>query len=142
MAELEFLGTGMKFPPQVSAGMGRFEMSAGAQSVKESVYLILMTQRGERWLQPEFGSQLMSYTFMDTSLTMLSMMKNDLRSVLLEQEPRISQVNVEIEDSLKNSCLIVHVQYAVAQTNTTENLVFPFYLNATQEEEDTDEAAE
>ena len=54
--------------------------------MKESVYIILMTNRGERWLDPDFGSDIMRYTFMDTSLTMLNLMASDLRTLLLEQE--------------------------------------------------------
>jgi phage baseplate assembly protein W len=129
-----FLGTGVKFPPQVDQSTGRFMLSAGADSVKESVYLILMTQRGERWLEPGFGSGLMGYTFMDTSITMLSIMANDIRSVIIEQEPRISDVHVDVEPNDKNGSLLVNIQYEISGTNTRDNMVFPFYLNAVDEE--------
>lgn len=141
MADQRFLGTGMKFPPQIDKSTGRFMLSSGAQCVKESVYLILMTNRGERWLEPGFGSQLMSYTFMDTSPTMLGMMSNDLRSMLLKQEPRISDVNINIDADTQPGCLLVGIDYTIKQTNTRENLVFPFYLNVTPQE-DSDETTE
>ena len=64
-----FLGTGMKFPPQINPATGRFAVSSEEESVKESVYLILMTQKTERFLRPEFGSDLMSYTFMDINIS-------------------------------------------------------------------------
>ncbi|MBM6924812.1 GPW/gp25 family protein [Pseudoflavonifractor phocaeensis] len=136
MDDKRFLGTGMKFPPQVDAGTGRFALSSGEQSVKESVYLILMTNRGERWLEPGFGGQLMSYTFMDTSVTMLSIMARDIQALLLEQEPRISQVDVRIDSESQPGCLIVNLDYTVTATNTRDNLVFPFYLSADREEAD------
>ena len=63
MAEEKFLGTGMKFPPQVNPTTGRFTCSSGKDSVRESVYLILMTQRSERLMRPEFGSNVMGYVF-------------------------------------------------------------------------------
>ena len=138
MESKKFLGTGIKFPPAIDLGTGRFMMSSEEQNVKESVYLILMTQRGERWLEPNFGSNLMSYTFMDTSVTMLNIMANSLRSILLEQEPRISNVDVEVDPEVKDGCLFVTIQYTVAETNTQDNLVFPFYLNAGGAEEDSD----
>lgn len=134
-----FLGTGFQFPPCVDPGTGRFLTSSGEQSVKESVYLILMTQRGERWVIPEFGSDLLSYTFMDPSVTMLNVMSNSLRSVLLEQEPRISDVQIEIDPQVQDGCLIVNIQYRVTESNTRDNLVFPFYLNAGRVEEGADE---
>lgn len=134
MNDRAFLGSGMKFPPQIDPGTGRFAVSFGEQSVRESVYLILMTNRGERWLEPRFGSQMIGYTFMDTSPTMLRMMSDDLRDLLLTQEPRISDVDVEIDPEGGNGCLLISIRYTVAATNQRDNLVFPFYLNAAREE--------
>ena len=134
MNDRAFLGAGMKFPPQIDPGTGRFAVSAREQSVRESVYLILMTSRGERWLEPNFGSQMASYAFMDTSPTMLRMLSDDLRNLLLTQEPRISDVDVEIDPETKNGCLLVSIRYTMAVTNSQDNLVFPFYLNAAREE--------
>ena len=134
MNDRAFLGAGMKFPPQIDPGTGRFAVSTREQSVRESVYLILMTSRGERWLEPNFGSQMASYAFMDTSPTMLRMLSDDLRDLLLTQEPRISDVDVEIDPETKNGCLLVSIRYTVEATNSRDNLVFPFYLNAAREE--------
>lgn len=133
MADIKFLGTGMKFPPQVDLGTGRFMLSSGAVSVKESVYLILMTNQGERWVRPEFGGKLMSYTFMDTSITMLSIMSGELRKLILSQEPRVSNVNVEIDPAKGDGYLIVNISYEITETNVRDNLVFPFYLTADRE---------
>lgn len=135
MTHKRFLGSGMKFPPQIDKSTGRFVLSAGEQSVKESIYLILMTHRGERWLEPMFGARLFDYSFMDTSPTILGLMKNDLMSVLLEQEPRISDVTVTIDPTVRDGCLLINISYVIAQTNTRDNLVFPFYLNVEPEEE-------
>lgn len=134
MNDRAFLGAGMKFPPQIDPGTGRFAISAREQSIRESVYLILMTSRGERWLEPNFGSQMASYAFMDTSPTMMRMLSDDLRDLLLTQEPRISEVDVEIDPEVKNDCLLVSIRYTVAASNSRDNLVFPFYLNAAREE--------
>ena len=135
----EFLGSGMKFPPQINPATGRFEVAKGETSIKESVYLILMTQKSERWIRPEFGSSLMNYTFMDTSATMLNVMARDVASDLMSQEPRLADVNVRIDSSSKPGCLIIYIDYLVRQTNVRDNLVFPFYLDTTWEDkEETD----
>ena len=137
--EKEFLGSGMKFPPQINPATGRFEVAKGETSIKESVYLILMTQKSERWIRPEFGSSLMNYTFMDTSATMLNVMARDVASDLMSQEPRLADVNVRIDSSSKPGCLIIYIDYLVRQTNVRDNLVFPFYLDTTWEDtEETD----
>ena len=134
MSEKAFLGTGMKFPPQIDPGTGRFAVSGGEQSVRESVYLILMTSQGERWLEPGFGSQMSSYAFMDTSPTVMRMLSDQLRDLILRQEPRVGDVEVEVDPEQQEGCLVVSIRYTVAATSREDNLVFPFYLNTTREE--------
>ena len=73
--------------------------------MRESVYLILMTNRGERWLEPGFGSQMTRYAFMDTSPTVLRMMSDELRELILQQEPRISDVDVEVDPEVNGEDL-------------------------------------
>jgi len=132
----DFLGSGMKFPPSINPATGRFEVSKGAVSVKESVYLILMTQKTERWVRPEFGSSLMSYTFMDTGATMLNIMARDIANDLMNQEPRIGDVDIRIDAETKPGCLIINIGYLIIETNVRDNLVFPFYLDTSWEEEE------
>lgn len=132
----DFLGSGMKFPPKINPATGRFEVAAGETSVKESVYLILMTQKTERWIRPEFGSSLMNYTFMNTNTTVLNMMAREIAGDLMRQEPRISDVEVKIDAKSKPGCLLIYIGYRIRETNVIDNLVFPFYLNTTWEEEE------
>lgn len=130
----DFLGSGMKFPPSINPATGRFEVAAGYESIKESIYLILMTQKTERWIRPDFGSSLMSYTFMDTGTTMLNMMSREIAQDLMRQEPRISDVQINIDAASKPGALIIYIGYVVRETNVRDNLVFPFYLDTTWEE--------
>jgi phage baseplate assembly protein W len=128
----------MKFPPEVNPGTGRFVTVEGIDSVKESIFIILKTQKGERFLLPEFGSSLMSYAFITPTRTMLELMKHDIRTVLLEQEPRLSDVQVDVDPVVRDGCLLVSIQYRVQDSYTTESMVFPFYLDG---EEGYNEAA-
>lgn len=133
MEQNRFLGMGMKFPPQVNRTTGRFAVSGGLESVKESVYIILMTQKTERIFVPEFGSSLLSYTFMDTNRTELNIMARDLKETILKQEPRISGVDINITPDDAGGRLMVYIDYLVAESHTRDNLVFPFYLEAVEE---------
>lgn len=132
--EGNFLGTGMKFPPAINPATGRFVTASGAESVKQSIYLILMTQKTERFLRPEFGSNLMNYTFMDTGLTMLSIMSREITNDILNNEPRVEDVDINIDSTSKKGCLIVNISYRIRETNTIDNLVFPFYLDTSWDE--------
>lgn len=135
MAGRGFLGSGMKFPPQVNKATGRFVVSSEEESVKESVYLILTTQKTERFLRPEFGSNLMSYTFMDINITTVNMMIRSLTEQILKQEPRIGDVVITTDSQVKEGCLLVNIDYTIRSSQMRDNLVFPFYLNASAEEE-------
>ena len=78
----------------------------------------------------------MSYTFMDTSPTLITLLTNELRTLLLEQEPRISNLDVQIDPNVREGCLIFQLSYTISDSNTRDNLVFPFYLNPGEEEND------
>ena len=128
--EQSFLGTGVAFPPQVDPATGRFKMSGGSQSVKESIYLILMTQVTERLTRPEFGTRSASYVFMDVNQTEITIMKRDLTDAILKQEPRVSDVDIEADMEAQQGYILMNIDYTLAANHRRGNLVFPFYLNA------------
>ncbi|MBQ7614666.1 MAG: GPW/gp25 family protein [Butyrivibrio sp.] len=133
--EQSFLGTGVAFPPQIDPATGRFKLSQGAKSVKESIYLILMTQVTERLTRPNFGTNTASYVFMDVNLTELTIMERDLTDSILMQEPRVSRVDITTSMEGQQGYILINIDYTLAQTNQRDNLVFPFYLNAEPEPE-------
>ena len=137
--EQAFLGTGVAFPPQIDPATGRFKMSKGPQSVKESIYLILMTQVSERLTRPDFGTQTASYIFMDINLTELTIMERDLTDSILRQEPRIRDVDISTDMQAQQGYIMISIDYTLAETNQRDNLVFPFYLNAEPEPETEEE---
>ena len=123
------LHTGVKFPLQVNPTTGRFVLSRGSDSVKESLYLILMTQQGERFTRQEFGSRIMAYPFTDTSATMLNIIAREIQSTILQQEPRIRQVEVEIEPDQRHGCLLIQLCYKLRETQDRDSMTVPFYLD-------------
>lgn len=123
------LGRGMKFPPQINPVTGRFIISENEQSVKESIYLILMTQKGERMMRPEFGSRTSDYVFSDTDLTMLHIMAHELERDISHNEPRVKGVEIQLDHNTRPGCLLIHIRYQVNGTGTPENMVFPFYFD-------------
>lgn len=137
MAGRDYLGVGMKFPPQIDPATGRVMTASEDRSVKESIYLILMTRKTERLVRPWFGSNIDSYAFMDTGYTMLTMMTHELHDLIMDQEPRLADLDIDIEPQLDNGRLIINIGFVVASTHTRDSLVFPYYLdNAIEEESD------
>lgn len=132
--EKSFLGRGMKFPPQINTATGRFVTAEGTESIKQSIYLILMTNKKERSLRPQFGSNLMNYTFMDMGITMLNIMSGEIKNDILKNEPRIEEVDIDIDTESKKGCLIISIGYKIRETNARDNVVFPFYLDSSWDE--------
>ncbi len=134
-----FLGTGAKFPFEIDKATGKIKTVSGNQSVKESIYIILMTGITERLTRPEFGTNISGYAFMSTGPTILGMMRRELTQSLMAQEPRISDVNIEIELPNGNEYMLINIDYMVSANNTRDNLVFPFYLNVDENVEPEEE---
>ncbi|MBR6325625.1 MAG: GPW/gp25 family protein [Lachnospiraceae bacterium] len=137
-----FLGTGMKFPPQIDVVTGRFKTSSLEESVKESIYIILMTQQTERFVRPDFGCNLMSYTFMDINATTTNILVREITEAILSQEPRIADVNITTEMRDSQGVLLINIDYTLQGSNTSDNLVFPFYLNVEAEQPEKEEELE
>ena len=110
----DFLGTGMAFPPRIDPATGRVVLSSGLQSVKESIYLILMTQTTERITRPTFGTDTAEYVFMDMNQTYLTIMKRDLTESILRQEPRVSSVDIETTLEGQQGYILINIDYTVA----------------------------
>lgn len=125
----KYLGCGMKFPIQVNPATGRVVVSNEEMSVKESIYLILMTEKSERLARPNFGSKLNSYTFMDLNYTRINMVRRELKEMILSQEPRIEDVDIDIEDQTNVGRLVFNINYTIADGHRKDSLVFPFYLD-------------
>lgn len=125
-----FLGKGFKFPIQVDEITGKMKTSSYEEDIKEAIYIILMTKKGERVMNPDFGCGAYEYVFDTMDYTTLSMMEREVREALTLWEPRITDLEVNLEvDETQEGCVQVKIDYTVRSTNNPYNLVFPFYIN-------------
>lgn len=126
----EFLGKGFAFPVRTHKVTGRFLTASYEEDIKEAIYIILMTRKGERVMRPEFGCSLYDFVFETMDYGTLSRMEESVRRTLIMWEPRIRDVEVDIEqDGRESGRLNIRIQYVVRSTNNPYNLVYPFYLN-------------
>ena len=124
----EFLGRGLKFPLQVDPRTGKIAMSDQEEDIREAIGIILRTGRGERVMRPEFGADTLDYAFAPASSSLSSSIAYDLRLILLEQEPRIRDVEIQCSQPDRlTGALVIQVSYTVRSTNNRYNHVYPFY---------------
>lgn len=124
----EFLGRGWKFPVNTDI-KGRVKMSEHEEDIREAIWIILSTSKGERVMRPDFGCGIYDLVFDYINITTMGMAENSVREALNLWEPRIELINVNASpDNEKEGKLIINIDYNVRTTNNRFNLVYPFYL--------------
>ena len=100
------------------------------EDIQEAVRLILLTGKGERMMQPDFGCDLRGFAFEHMDYTTQTQMEREAQEALIRWEPRITGVQVRVEQSPReDGCLLLNVSYVVRATNNPYNLVYPYYIN-------------
>lgn len=132
MAQAPFLGNGWRFPilPDASGGLGYV---SGNANVEQSLRILLLTQLGERVMRSDFGTQLPRLVFSPGSTQYLRLLERTVQDAVTNWEPRVDVDQVTAEaDPIDQFRVVVSISYTVRQTNTSNNLVFPYYLGTTQ----------
>ncbi len=134
-----FLGVGWAFPT-VLAPDGAIGEAAYEQDVREAIFIILGTDPGERVMRPDFGAGLKQFVFEPVNTTTLALIKTRVQEALIDWEPRIDVIDVQVTPKFAQgtqgvrvqrgsaSLLLIEMTYRVRATNTLHNLVYPFYL--------------
>lgn len=124
----EYLGRGWSFPVGVDDD-GAVRTTAGEQAVEESIRLIIGTAKGERVMRPEFGCGIHDYAFDTVNANTRTMVETSVEEALVEFEPRIAVEDVSTDtDDISEGVLLIEVEYRIHESNTRNNLVYPFYL--------------
>jgi phage baseplate assembly protein W len=127
-ATKDFLGSGWKFCPRLDA-RGRIELAHQEHDVEEAIRIILLTQKGERVMRPEFGSDLHRLAFAPNDAGTAGLARRYVQEALARWEPRIEVTQVTAgPDWQRPERLRIEIEYRILATNSERNLVFPFYL--------------
>jgi hypothetical protein len=122
-----FLGAGWQFP--VSLDDGEIALSVEEESIRQAIWIILATARGERQMQPDFGCGIHDLVFAVNSAETAGRVASEVREALILWEPRIDLDDFDVtNDPEQPSRLLIQIEYRVRSTNSRFNLVYPFYL--------------
>jgi phage baseplate assembly protein W len=122
-----FLGVGWAFPP--GEENGATSVVAYEKDVKESILIILSTDRGERVMRPDFGAGLNAFVFGPITQTTMQRIQTRVQEALVQWEPRVDVKQVDVSTGNERNLLLIQITYRVRVTNTLHNLVYPFYLD-------------
>lgn len=126
--DIDFLGVGWTSPVQLDEN-AQIKVARYEDSVRQSIWMILSTSKGERVMRPDFGCSIHDKVFSPNSLGTVGQIVSDVRDALIEWEPRIDVLDVDIiPDSSQPNVILIQVNYQIRTTNNIFNLVYPFYL--------------
>ena len=124
----EFLGRGVKFPLQLDPKTGKVAMVSEEEDIAEAIGIIINTVQGERVMRPDFGSNVLDYTFSAASDSLRQSLAFDLREQLGYLEPRIDDIDIRCRDANElEGAIVIELSYRVRSTNNRYNRVYPFY---------------
>ena len=123
-----FLGTGLGFPVTVTAN-GALVPAAQEDSVRQSIWIILATAKGERRMRPDFGCGLNDLVFEQNTPATAGLVTREVRDALLRFEPRIEVLDVSVTNRQEDAVMLIDIDYRIRTMNTVFNMVYPFYLN-------------
>jgi uncharacterized protein len=122
-----FLGVGWSFPIEVGAD-GAMLLAKYDESVRQSIWIVLGTAKGERAMRPDFGCGIYDLVFEVNSAATAGKVAQAVRDALLLFESRIDVLDVQVQPQNGGEVLLISIDYEVRATNNAFNLVYPFYL--------------
>lgn len=122
-----FLGVGWAFPVDVN-DQGLIQLAEYEASVRQAIWIVLGTAKGERVMRPDFGCGIYDLVFDVNSAATAGRVSQEVQDALLYFEPRIDVLDVQVEAAGSGEVLQISIDYQVRATNNVFNLVYPFYL--------------
>ncbi|NVJ45814.1 MAG: GPW/gp25 family protein [Cytophagia bacterium] len=125
-----FLGIGWGSPPTFVKGGNEVIMTKDVANINENLSNLFKTKRGERALNPNYGSELSRLIFAAQSGLSIREIESSLKHSIQFYEPRIIVDEIAIQlTNEENGLIIISVSYSISKVNTRHNFVFPFYIN-------------
>ncbi len=125
----QIIGQGWKFPVRVN-GRGGLSWSAGDETLREAIWLILATPLRSRIMQPDFGCGVHDYLFAPNSANTRAQIEGEVKRALIRWEPRVDVLRVRAATAPEDQgALLIEIETRVRTNNAALNLVFPFNLS-------------
>jgi len=103
---------------------GRKDLSRriNESSVRDSIKNIVLTNKGERLFQPEFGCDINASLFENIDANTVIILKDNIQKAISNYEPRCVVRAVEILADIDTNNIIATILFSVINTSTTSSL--------------------
>lgn len=107
---------GLNFPFKDSEkGLYLDMTTSDAEEIRANLMHLLLTNKGERFMMPEFGTDLLKYVFEPNDSKTITDLKLDLNVVIKKFIPNLQIDDVRINDNpLSNELITITIDYTVS----------------------------
>ena len=120
--EGKLYGRSISFPPRIGPN-GSLAWSTGADNIRESIQVILLTEAKERVLLPTFGGGLQAYLYEPNTVATHRLIQERITQSLGRWEPRIALDAVTVNPHpTEMQTAVVTIRYRLVATNTPDQL--------------------
>ena len=106
-------------------------VSKDASAIKQAIVNLLLTNKGERLMNPTYGSDIRSYLFEPMDYGTANQIKNNIRDTIETFEPRISILRISATPNFDDNGFDITMTYNVTGTDTPPVTV-DFFLSRTR----------
>lgn len=126
----KFLGVGLGFPVTIDGKEKRLAVAEYEDSVRQAIWIILATAKGERVMRPDFGCGISDLVFAVNDAGTRGLVEYEVEEALRTWEPRIDVLEVKAQSAgAQEEKLLISIDYRVRATDSRFNMVYPFYLD-------------
>ena len=130
-----FLGTGWGYDLAgggvgVDPGTHLVAEASGEAKIRQAIWVLLSTARGERIGRPDFGCGVHDLVFATRTAGTMGDITRAVTEAIRTWEPRVELLSVFARPHPSDPLgILVDIRYEVRATNSRTNLVYPFYLS-------------
>jgi phage baseplate assembly protein W len=130
IGDAQIFGCGVAFPPRLDA-TGQWAMSVGAQNVRESIQILLLTRLNERLMYPSYGSSLRSSLFAPNNAATRKTIEEAIQTALKQWEPRITVNSIIVAQDASNAqAAIATIDYQLVANQLPNQITLTLQLQS------------
>jgi len=104
---------GLQFPVKTTNTGGMFSRNLDARSIKEGLLQLLMTQRGERPMRLDFGTDVRTSVFAPMDSQLITSLRQSILSAIDLYEPRVIVRDLQISPDEANSRVTIELAFSI-----------------------------
>lgn len=100
------------------------------ESVKEAIKNLILTDKGERLMQPLVGGNIRAMLFENNTPATIKIIQEQIKSTIREYEPRASLIDVTVRSSIDENTVEVGIYFYI--NNTEQPISVTVFLERTR----------